>query len=822
MTVHTMDIVSEEISHFKNQFQALDSKQTNNSWLIFVPIRHHSPACAIHLKNLIDKFKPDVILIEGPSDANHLIPVLQNPEIKTPIAIIDYLRDDKNVYGLNGVLTPAAEVPFKFYSWFPFAAFSPEFEAMSSANKLQIPAYFIDLGLERKVKNLKSSINDRDNKNKKKIVSNELWSDYNFVTNSYIKKLIEKCSCRDFNELWFNFFEINSNSLSDEDFFTKIFSFGTITRKLTPPDVLKADATLEREEFMINQIASYKGSYQKMMIITGAFHTLPLIQCNFDGKTKKSKSIKNSSTAMVTPYSYFELSELSGYQAGINFPSFCHAVYNEMVKGKKDSFSTVINNILILTSKVKFTNYYSVSSADVISAYHLAINLASLRGREDLSPYDMLDAIQSTYIKEELQDSKHPMLKQVENYLIGSTIGYVPSDLIQLPVEKDFYEQVRKLKLPLESEEKIVKCEIYKRDIHRTKSRFLWQTVFLNIPYAELKSGPNYVDNSSLWLLTEQWKLKWEKEITFKFTDIAPYGSTIENASIAIFKEYLDKSIINKDNQLFGRFLIKCVQMGHFQLFDDLLDVFQDKLETSSFIDLMAYLKTLVVLFGFRDSLIPPENKNLHSYIQNNYQLVIQSFSVFSDINEDLLDKFTDNMRLLSQLLNDPLLKFLDKNALFLILKYIIKDDKTSPKLLGVYYGFLFSFGEISIEEIEKTFNNLVSIIYSDNNLPIFFLEGLISLTKKVLFSGSILNILIKTINTISEEIFLQMLPGLRRIFTVYMPKESYDLANMISNQVGKKDKDVQKELILTPESVLSLSKFDTEIEKILIDWKLA
>ena len=261
--------------------------------------------------------------------------------------------------------------------------------------------------------------------------------------------------------------------------------------------------------------------------------------------------------------------------------------------------------------------------------------------------------------------------------------------------------------------------------------------------------------------------------------------------------------------------------MGHFQLFDDLLELFQDKLETSSFIDLMSYLKTLVVLYGFRDSLIPPENSNLQSFIQNTYTSVIQSFSTFSDINEDLLDKFTDNMRLISQLINDPLLQFLDKDALLSILKYCIQDEKITPKLLGVYYGFLFSFGEVAISEIEYAFNSLVSMIHTDQNQPVFFLEGLISLTKKIMFSGSILTILVNTINTVEEEKFLQLLPGLRRIFTVYMPKESYDLANLIAQQIGQKDNDFQKQLTLSPESILQINKFDHEIQQILIDWKL-
>ena len=83
------------------------------------------------------------------------------------------------------------------------------------------------------------------------------------------------------------------------------------------------------------------------------------------------------------------------------------------------------------------------------------------------------------------------------------------------------------------------------------------------------------------------------------------------------------------------------------------------------------------------------------------------------------------------------------------------------------------------------------------------------------------MKILFKTINTIDEVMFLQLLPGLRRIFTVYMPRESYELANLIDDQLGKEDHELEKELVLSPESILQLNKFDSEIHQILQDWKL-
>ena len=43
--------------------------------IILLPVRHHSPACAWHIVRMIEKLKPDAVLIEGPENAGSLIPV---------------------------------------------------------------------------------------------------------------------------------------------------------------------------------------------------------------------------------------------------------------------------------------------------------------------------------------------------------------------------------------------------------------------------------------------------------------------------------------------------------------------------------------------------------------------------------------------------------------------------------------------------------------------------------------------------------------------------------------------------------------------------
>ena len=91
--------------------------------VVFVPVRHHSPACARVVAELAARMKPDAILIEGPSDFNDRIGELALGHT-LPIAIYSYARlADGSRCG----------------AYYPFCVYSPEWQALESARKLRLP-----------------------------------------------------------------------------------------------------------------------------------------------------------------------------------------------------------------------------------------------------------------------------------------------------------------------------------------------------------------------------------------------------------------------------------------------------------------------------------------------------------------------------------------------------------------------------------------------------------------------------------------------------------------------------------------------------------
>ena len=85
-------------------------------------IRHHGPGSSKSLLNALEQLQPDCILIEGPQDAQKALDYVDDEALEPPVALLIYNPKD---------LGQA--------SYFPFASFSPEWQALKFALKKRHP-----------------------------------------------------------------------------------------------------------------------------------------------------------------------------------------------------------------------------------------------------------------------------------------------------------------------------------------------------------------------------------------------------------------------------------------------------------------------------------------------------------------------------------------------------------------------------------------------------------------------------------------------------------------------------------------------------------
>src|SRR5690348_15719736 len=101
--------------------------------LYWVPIRHHSPACARHLGQLIAEIRPHQVLIEAPADFARFLPLLNDAATRPPVAIVAFSGEVGKTKDVTRV------------SYFPFCSHSPEFVALRGAAAQNAQVRFIDL-----------------------------------------------------------------------------------------------------------------------------------------------------------------------------------------------------------------------------------------------------------------------------------------------------------------------------------------------------------------------------------------------------------------------------------------------------------------------------------------------------------------------------------------------------------------------------------------------------------------------------------------------------------------------------------------------------
>src|SRR5262245_39380783 len=94
-----------------------------------IGVRHHSPALAVAVPELLTAAAPSVLLVELPAELGEWLPWLAHPDARAPVA-------------LSGVDPDGGRLPF-----YPFADFSPELAAIRWAAAHDVPVVPCDLPL---------------------------------------------------------------------------------------------------------------------------------------------------------------------------------------------------------------------------------------------------------------------------------------------------------------------------------------------------------------------------------------------------------------------------------------------------------------------------------------------------------------------------------------------------------------------------------------------------------------------------------------------------------------------------------------------------
>lgn len=435
-------------------------------------IRHHGPGSARSVRQGLEEFSPDVVLIEGPSDADPLVMLAASESMEPPIALLAYATGE----------------PSKAAFW-PFAVFSPEWQALQWAAKNGVQARFCDLP------------------------AFNVLADQGIRTVREGDPLSELAAAAGFDDTerwWDSVIESSSGA----DSFDAITEAMEALRETVPID----EETAHREAYMRQVLRkTLKDGAERVAVVCGAWHAPALVgalgPAAPDARILKGMSKVKTSLTWV-PWTHSRLASASGYGAGITSPGWYHHLFTANDKA--------ITRWLTKVARVLRDEDLPISSAHVIEAVRLADTLAALRSRPLAGLSEVTEATRSV-----MCDGNDVLLDLITRRLVvGEALGTVPEETPTVPLEADLRARSKTLRLKQQAGAKNLDLDL-RRDIDVERSQFLHRLGILEIDWGT----PADSEVRSTGTFRETWALQWKPEFSVSVIEASLWGTTVAAAA---------------------------------------------------------------------------------------------------------------------------------------------------------------------------------------------------------------------------------------------------------------------------------------------------
>lgn len=466
-------------------------------------IRHHGPGSARSLLTALYDLVPDIILVEGPPDADDLMPLFGHEDMVAPIAMLVYVPDEP-----------------KFAAYYPFAEFSPEFQAIRFALEHDIPARFMDLPQRYAMRLKKDQYEAAQNTQEEAEIpqDNQSATPDEQLRSDPLGELAKAAGYPDGERWWEHFIE---NRQDDGDVFTAILEAMTALRD----EGITSQHPLEdkREAYMRRIIReAEKEGYQRIAVICGAWHAPALAQMpskkHDNDILRGMKRIKIDAT--FTPWTHSRLTMWSGYGAGIWSPGW----YQHRWQSGSENISI---SWLSRVAQLLREEDLDASPAQIIDAVRLADTLAAIRERTMPSLEEFNEAALSVFCF-----GNPAPLKIIHNKLIvGETMGEIPDETPMMPLQRDLKREQKRLRLKVSNEPSELKLDL-REDTHRQRSHLLHRLAILAIDW-----GQKGTVSGNQGTFTELWQLMWRPELTIQLIDKSSWGNTVFDAASKYAKQ---------------------------------------------------------------------------------------------------------------------------------------------------------------------------------------------------------------------------------------------------------------------------------------------
>lgn len=778
-----------------------------DSTLVCYPVRHHSPACSKYLKKTIADYQPDVILIEGPVDANELIPILLHKDTKPPFAFYYSYKDSAALL---------SEEKKDYTCYYPFLSCSPELVALKEGNERKIPALFMDLPYREIL--IGSSKGAKILQKEGKKTTND---DYLLSENHYLKKICQKKGLRSFHEFWEKYFEMNSSKGEKEEFVKNLLYYCYLSRLHTDMGEMLTDGCWIRERYMAEQIADYQEQGKKVLAVMGGFHVAGILSflgkfhgaiCKQEEQKKitieeikkslpvfhKRVSLKDSAV-YVMPYSEEQADQLNGYASGMPYPAFYEEVWKRMEHEEEAPFYETALYFLIRCGREVRRKEGGLSTYDEICGTQMLTNLAALRGKKEAGIFELQDSVLTCFVKGEVSPSNTLCLMMLRKLMSGKKTGVLWSEAPIPPLIQDFRKKCKAYRLKIQSTLKSeVVLQIFSSEHHREISCFLHQTDFLETGFAIMKKGPRLAKQKDKNLIRETWDYRWEIGVEAELIEKSVYGGTVEEAA----KTWLVKQMEDEEQKCgkTAKYAVSAMEMGLPDSFQRILEILPEKIaKESSFEELVECLSCLTMVRERKDLYQVETGESMDQLISRTYQKLVLLLPECANCKVEEQEERLKAMKLLYQLTQQVEQK-LDRILLEESLCQLVQEKELNPSIHGAAFGILYAISENYTKRVFQALKGYLRGTHEKMLTTASFFRGLFFTAKDMVFLNRIfMETMDEMLHRISEQEFMEMIPELKLAFCYFTPLEIDRLAQKTAEFYGKGSWDFLKNKGVNP-----------------------
>lgn len=485
-------------------------------------IRHHGPGSARSLVAALEEYRPDALLIEGPPEAEPLLSLAAHAEMRPPVALLIY--------------DPQSPRRCAFY---PFAEFSPEWQAIRFGLKNNIPIRLMDLPQSITLAlRAEAELKEEESAESAVIAAEKAAEEAQAEVGEGETEaaearrdplsLLARAAGYDDSERWWE--HLVEQRQDSAGLFAAIREAMHALRSELLGGASQCEEKNEarREACMRNTIRqAKKDGFERIAVICGAWHAPALAELpSAKSDTDLLKGLpKLKAQCAWVPWTYGRIARHSGYGAGVVSPGWYDFLW---AMRSKTGNGAVVRELsagwLARVAKLLRDKQFDVSTAHVIEAVRLAEALTALRGRSLPGLDEFNEAVQTVILM-----GDPTAMALIENELIvGERMGEVPSDAPTLPIQQDLARLQKSLRLPPSADSKDCALDLRKEnDLERSK--LLHRLRLLNIPWGEVIESPVRGKGT----FRETWRVQWQPEFAIEVIEAGIWGNTIESAASA-------------------------------------------------------------------------------------------------------------------------------------------------------------------------------------------------------------------------------------------------------------------------------------------------